>query len=64
MGRVIGQSTRDAGEALSEPVGIKNLIATILHTLVDVGEVRIQRGLPRDISQTMTSWDPIPGLLM
>jgi hypothetical protein len=31
--------------------------------LVDVGEVRIQRGLPRDISQTMTSWDPIPGLL-
>jgi hypothetical protein len=63
MGRVIGQSNRDAGEPQSEPVTIKNLIATIMHTMVDVGDVRIQRGLPRDISQTMTSWEPIPGLL-
>jgi Protein of unknown function (DUF1501) len=63
MGRVIGQSTRDVAEPQTEPVSIKNLIATILHTLVDVGDVRIQRGLPRDISQTMTSWDPIPGII-
>jgi hypothetical protein len=63
MGRVIGQSTRDAGEALSEPVTIKNLVATVMQTLVDVGEVRLERGLPRDIAQTITSWDPIPGLL-
>lgn len=63
MGRIIGQSSRDAGEPASEPVSIKSLIATILHTMVDVGDVRIQRGLPRDIAQTMTSWDPIPGLI-
>jgi uncharacterized protein (DUF1501 family) len=62
MGRVIGQSTRDVSEALSEPVTIKNLIATLLHTMVDVSELRVLRGLPRDITQTMASWDPIPGL--
>ena len=32
MGRVIGQSTRDAAEPLSEPITIPNLIATVLHT--------------------------------
>ncbi len=61
-GQVIGQSTRDAGEPLSTPVTIKNLIATILHALVDVGEVRIVRGMPRDIVQ-MTEWEPIAGLV-
>jgi hypothetical protein len=64
MGRIIGQSSRDAGEPQSEPVSIKNLIATVLHTLVDVVELRVQRGLPRDISQTMATWDPIPGLIV
>jgi uncharacterized protein (DUF1501 family) len=63
MGRVIGQSTRDGGEPRTEPVTIKHLIATILHTLVDVDAIRIERGLPRDISQTITSWEPIPGLI-
>jgi uncharacterized protein (DUF1501 family) len=62
-GHVIGRSTRDAGEPASEPVRIQNLIATILHTLFDVGEVRLVPGLPREIAQTMTDWEPIPGLL-
>jgi hypothetical protein len=62
-GQVIGRSTRDAGEPASEPVRIQNLIATILHTLFDVGEVRLVPGLPREIAQTMTGWEPIPGLL-
>ncbi len=63
MGQVIGQSNKDGGEPQSDPVRIKNLIATILHTLFDVGELRILPGVPRDVAQTMTSWDPIPGLL-
>jgi hypothetical protein len=62
-GQVIGQSTRDAGEALSQPVSIKNLLATIMHVLFDVGELRVVRGVPRDIAQTMTEWTPIPGLI-
>ena len=62
MGQVIGQSARDAGEPATTPVTIKNLVATILHTLVDVGEVRVVRGMPRDVVQ-MTEWDPIPGIV-
>jgi hypothetical protein len=62
MGQVIGQSSRDAGEPATTPVTIKNLVATILHTLVDIGEVRVIRGMPRDVVQ-MTEWEPIAGLV-
>jgi uncharacterized protein (DUF1501 family) len=63
MGQVVGQSSRDAGEPRSEPVTNKHLIATVLHTLVDVGELRLVPGLPREVAQTMTGWPPIPGVL-
>jgi hypothetical protein len=63
MGQVIGQSNKDAGEPSSEPVRIQNLVATILHTLFDVGELRVVAGAPREVAQTMTSWQPIPGVL-
>jgi uncharacterized protein (DUF1501 family) len=61
VGQAIGRSARNGGEPNSEPVRIRNLIATIMHTLFDVGQLRITRGLPRDIMQ-MLEWDPIPGL--
>jgi hypothetical protein len=63
MGQVIGQSNRDAGEPSSDPVRIKDLLATILHVLFDVGELRLVPGAPREVAQTMTGWEPIPGLL-
>ncbi len=63
MGQVIGQSTRDAGEPLSEPVRIPNLLATILHTLFDMGELRIAPGVPREVAGTMAGWEPIRGLV-
>jgi uncharacterized protein (DUF1501 family) len=62
-GRVVGQSNRDGGEPSSDPVRIPNLLATVLHTLFDVGTLRIVPGVPREIGQTMTGWEPIPGLL-
>lgn len=62
MGQVIGQSTRDAGEPLTEPIGIPNLIATVLNTLMDIGQVRLIPGLPGDILTAATAADPIPGL--
>jgi hypothetical protein len=63
MGQVIGQSTRDAGAPHTEPQGIDNLIATIMHTLLDIGELRITRGVPTDVVRAITSPRPIPGLL-
>jgi hypothetical protein len=63
MGQVIGQSNHDAGEPRSNPVHIRNLLATILHTVFDVGQLRLVSGLPREIAQTMTGWEPIADLL-
>ena len=63
MGQVIGRSSRDAGEPVSEPVRVKNVIGTVLHTLFDVGALRLVPGAPREIAQTMTGYDPIPGLM-
>lgn len=63
MGQVVGQSTRDVGKPLTEPITNKHLIATILHTLFHVGELRITQGVPSEVSSTMAGWDPIPGLL-
>lgn len=62
MGQVIGRSNRNGGEPATTPVRIPNVIATILHTLFNVGELRLVPGLPREIAQTMTGWEPIPGL--
>lgn len=61
MGQVIGQSTRDAGEPLTSPVGLSHLTSTILHTLVDVGALRLIGGTPKEILQAAAA-DPIPEL--
>jgi hypothetical protein len=61
MGRVIGVSDKRAGEPASEPVRIRHLLGTVMHTLFDVGKLRVVRGLPREIIQ-MADYTPIPGL--
>jgi len=44
-GQVIGQSTRDGGEPISDPRTSKHLIATILRTLFHHGQLRLAPGL-------------------
>jgi uncharacterized protein (DUF1501 family) len=61
-GQVIGRSNSNGGEPATTPVRIQNLVATILHSLFNVGELRLIPGLPREIAQVMTGWEPIPGL--
>jgi Protein of unknown function (DUF1501) len=63
MGQVIGQSNRDASEPASEPVRIPNLVSTIMHSLVDVGELRVTRGVPSEVLRAATAADPIAGLV-
>lgn len=63
MGQVIGQSSRNGGEPASSPVGIPDLIATILHTLVDVGEARLIDGLPAGLVSVLSRGEPIRGLI-
>jgi hypothetical protein len=63
MGQVIGQSSRDGGEPASEPVTMKDLLATIMHTLLDIGEVRLMPGVPTRVVEAMTRGEPIRGLI-
>ncbi len=61
-GQVIGQSTRDGAEPAADPVDSDNLVATILQTLFDIGELRVTSGLPNDLLRFATSGTPIPRL--
>ncbi|MBI3877574.1 MAG: DUF1501 domain-containing protein [Verrucomicrobia bacterium] len=63
MGKVIGQSSRDGGEPASDPVRIPDLMATIMHTLLDIGEVRVTDGLPKNLVDVITRGEPIRGLV-
>jgi hypothetical protein len=62
MGQVVGQSDRTASEPQSEPIGIPNLVATVLNTMLDVGQVRLVPGIPGDVMSAATAAPPIPGL--
>jgi hypothetical protein len=42
---------------------INNLLATIMHTLFDMGELRVTRGVPQEVVRAATAADPIPGLV-
>jgi hypothetical protein len=62
MGQVVGRSTRDAGEPADQPVSISNLTATIAHSLFDVGQLRIVRGLPTELVRALADPAPITSL--
>ncbi len=61
MGQVIGRSDRLAASPASERFGPGHLLATVMHHLLDLGEVRVQRGLGR-VATALTAGQPIPGL--
>lgn len=60
-GQVIGQSNRQAGEPASEPIVIKNLVSTMLQTLIDPAELRLMPGIPREIINAANA-APIPNV--
>ncbi len=62
MGQVIGHSDRHAASPATEPHGPANLVATILHFLFDVGQLRLRQDLPRELSSLIASNRVIDGL--
>ena len=62
MGQVIGRSDRTASSPATERYGPANLMATVMHHLLDIGEVRVQRELGR-VANVLSEGTPIPGLL-
>jgi hypothetical protein len=59
MGQVIGRSSANGGDPASEPIRIPNVIATLMHMLLDVGRVRLMPGLSGDVSSVITQSEPI-----
>jgi len=59
MGQVIGQSNRDASQPASNPYTMSHLTSTILHTLVDLSELRVTSGIPRDVHRIAEASDVI-----
>jgi hypothetical protein len=63
VGRVVGASDRTASEPACEPVTPAMMMATLFHQLFDLGELRVQRGLPREILAIVEGARPIPELI-
>jgi hypothetical protein len=60
-GQVIGQSSRDGGEPKSEPIQVPHLISMIMHTVFDVGRLRLQPALAE--MSRLGDHPAIPGLV-
>lgn len=63
MGQVVGKSDRSGARPASRPITSEDVRATILHTLLDIPEVRVQSGLPPDVFEAVTEGRPIPELV-
>jgi len=63
MGQVIGQSSKTGGEPAADVVTTRDLMATIMHTLLDIGEVRLLEGVPKNVLDAVTGGEPIKGLI-
>ena len=61
-GQVIGQSDQHAARPHTAPVTIGHLIGTIMHTLLDVGQVRLMTQVPQEVRRIITDNEPIAGL--
>lgn len=63
MGQVVGQSTARAEAPLSGPVTIEDMLATILHVLLDVTTLRQAAVLPNNVASILERGEPIPELV-
>jgi len=62
MGQVIGTSDKHAAAPTSEPYTPKNLLSTVMHTMMDLTELRATAGL-QQVADVVTGGEPIAGLL-
>jgi uncharacterized protein (DUF1501 family) len=63
MGQVVGQSARNADVPATTPIRPENLLGTIVHTLFDVGKLRLATGVPEDLLRAATQCEPIAELV-
>ncbi|MBC8354015.1 MAG: DUF1501 domain-containing protein [Planctomycetes bacterium] len=59
MGQVIGRSDRTGSAPNSDPISSSNVLATVMNSLFDIGELRLLSGVPKDVERVITSGTPI-----
>lgn len=59
MGHVVGESDRTASRPSTERYTPANLASTILHTLFDVAQLRLDQTVPRELLQYLNATPPI-----
>jgi hypothetical protein len=58
-GQVIGQSSWDSAVPTSEPYDLSKLMGTMMHSLFDVGQLRVERSAPPDLVRAIEAARPI-----
>jgi hypothetical protein len=59
MGQVIGRSLPTADYPATQPYRLSHMVATLMHAMFDVGQLRLDSSLPRALSQFVQSSEPI-----
>jgi hypothetical protein len=62
MGQVIGQSDHQGGAPATEKYTPEHLLATVMETLFDVGQVRVSREVPKNVLDVLSAGKPIAPL--
>jgi hypothetical protein len=63
MGQVIGRSTADGRVPMDNPIHMRHLIGTIMHTLFDVPELRLRPDASGEVAKIVTDSEPIRQLI-
>jgi hypothetical protein len=63
MGQVIGQSARGADVPASQPLSAQHVMATVMHTLLDIGQLRLDASIPQELARFVQNHEPIRELV-
>ena len=63
MGQVVGASDNHATRAITTPYRPQHMMATIMHSLFDIGELRLVDNIPANLKDTITEGQPITELV-
>lgn len=63
MGQVVGRSDKTGSAPASNPISSSDVLATVMHTLFDIGEVRLLTGIPKEVERVITAGTPIRELV-
>jgi hypothetical protein len=60
---VVGRSTPRGDAPASSLISLDHLLATVMHSLFDLSQLRLQAGVPREISRALEAAPPIAELV-